>query len=254
VSGGPVIGVSCALEQARWGVWDQPALVLPQAYARAIQGAGALALLLSPDPAVTGEPDRLLDLLDGLVLSGGGDVDPATYGAGPHPETRGARAERDHFELALARRAIERDLPLLGVCRGMHVLNIACGGTLDQHLPDRLGHQRHRHTPGRFSDHEVSLRSGSAAARIAGGERVAVKSHHHQGLDRIGEGIEVSGWSVSDQVAEAIELPRCTFAVGVLWHPEEEQPAALIGRFVREVVAGVRASAPPASQAIEAAR
>lgn len=231
---GPVVGVSCAVEQARWGVWDQPALVLPRAYALAIQSAGALALLLSPDDAVAAEPDRLLDLLDGLIVSGGGDLDPGSYGAEPHPETRGANPERDRYELALAERAIERDLPVLGICRGMHVLNVARGGTLLQHLPDVVGHEQHRHTPGSFSDHPVDLEPGSKAARIAGGAEVRVKSHHHQGLDRLGEGVEVTGRAREDGVVEAIELPRCSFAVGVLWHPEEDRPASLIERFVRE--------------------
>jgi putative glutamine amidotransferase len=232
---GPVIGVSCATEQARWGVWDQPALVLPRSYATAIQGAEGLAVLLPPDPAVTGDPDPLLDLLDGVIISGGSDVDPATYGAERHPETGTTWPDRDAFEVALAQRAIERDLPLLGVCRGMHVLNVARGGTLDQHLPDRIGHEDHRHDPGSFSDHAVRLLSGSRAAALAGGERVAVKSHHHQGLAQIGEGVEVSGWSLPDEVVEAIELPSCEFAVGILWHPEEDEPAELIGRFVEHV-------------------
>jgi putative glutamine amidotransferase len=232
---GPVIGVSCAIEQARWGVWDQPALIVPRSYALAIKDAGALALLLSPDEAVTADPDPLLDLLDGLIVSGGSDVDPGSYGAERHPETGPTRPERDAFEVALAQRAIERDIPLLGVCRGMHVLNVAHGGTLDQHIPERIGHEEHRHDPGSFSDHEVTLTPGSRAAEIAGGERVSVKSHHHQGLAQIGEGIDVTGWSVPDEVVEAIEVPECEFAVGVLWHPEEERPPALLGRFAERV-------------------
>lgn len=233
---GPVVGVSCAVERARWGVWDQPALVLPRAYAVAIQRAGALALLLSPDNAVAEEPDRLLDLLDALIVSGGGDMDPASYGADPHPETRGANPERDCFELALARRASERDMPLLGICRGMQILNVARGGDLDQHLPDRLGDARHRHTPGSFSDHGVTLQEGSHAARLAGARRVQVKSHHHQGIDRLGDGVVVSGRSEQDDVVEAIELPDCSFAVGVLWHPEEDDPPTLVERFVRAAI------------------
>ncbi len=233
---GPIIGVTCALEQARWGVWDQPALVLPRSYALAIQKAGALALLLSPDDAVSEQPGRLLDLLDGLLISGGSDVDAGSYGAEPHPQTLNTRPERDRFELALTLGAIERDLPLLAVCRGMQVLNIACGGTLRQHLPELLGHEDHRHTPGRFSDHEVELEPGSLAARLAGGERLAVKSHHHQGLDSLGEGVRVSGRAIPDGVIEAIELPACSFTVGVLWHPEEDEPSRVIERFVREGV------------------
>src|SRR5262245_1441693 len=135
----PVIGICTALERARWSVWDQQAYLLPRSYIRAIQRAGGIAVMLPPDEAVERDPDDVLELLDGLILAGGADMDPATYGEAPHPETRGTVAERDEFELALARRALERDLPLLGVCRGMQVMNVAAGGTLLQHLPDSHG-------------------------------------------------------------------------------------------------------------------
>ena len=144
----PVIGICTALERAHWSVWDQPAHLLPRPYVDAIQAAGGLAVLLPPDAQLEHDPDTVLDLLDGLILAGGADVDPAVYGADAHPETNGTRAERDTFEVALARRALERDLPFLGICRGMQVMNVALGGTLLQHLPETHGHHEHRRVPG----------------------------------------------------------------------------------------------------------
>lgn len=205
----------------------------PQTYAIAVQAAGGLAAILPPDPAVTAEPDLLLDRLDGLLLAGGSDIDPAVYGAEPGPETAGQRIERDEFELALLRRAIERDMPALGICRGMQMLNVACGGTIDQHLPDRLaGSARHREVPGTFSDHEVELEPGSLAARAVAADHAAVKSHHHQGVERLGENLRVSGRSADDEVVEAIELPGSTYALGVLWHPEEDVESNVIASLV----------------------
>jgi putative glutamine amidotransferase len=225
----PVIGICAAIERARWGAWETLVLLSPRNYSLAVQREGAIALMLSPDDTLADDPEQLLDMLDGLILAGGSDVDPATYGAEPHPETKGTNAERDRFETALARAALERDMPVLGICRGMQMLNVACGGTLEQHLDDV---QTHRHTPGEFCDHEVELEPDSLAARAAGAERVAVKSHHHQGVDRVGDGIEVTGRNPGDGVVEAIELPDRRFALGVLWHPEEDTGSRVIGALV----------------------
>ena len=228
----PVIGICSAIESARWGAWEVLCNLSPRTYSLAVQRAGGIALLLPPDDVVAESPDLVLDLLDGVVLAGGSDLDAGTYGARPHAETVNTRPERDRFELALGHRALERDLPVLGVCRGMQMLNVVRGGTVEQHLPDSVGHENHRHTPGTFSDHEVRLDPGSRAAEVVGAERTAVKSHHHQGVAELGEGVVASGWSDDDDLVEAIELPDRRFALGVLWHPEEDEQSRVIGALV----------------------
>ncbi|MEK6326152.1 MAG: gamma-glutamyl-gamma-aminobutyrate hydrolase family protein [Actinomycetota bacterium] len=228
----PVVGICAALERVRWGPWDDTVTMLPRSYATAVQASSGLALVLPPDEAATEAPDPLLGLLDALILAGGSDLDPATYGANRHAETSDAWPERDRFELALARRALERGMPLLGVCRGMQVLNVARGGTLVQHLPDLLEGDHHRHTPGAFADHEVRLEPGSLAATAAAATQITVKSHHHQGVAELGEGFVASGWSVGDDLVEAIEHPGHPFALGVLWHPEEDLRSRVVGALV----------------------
>jgi putative glutamine amidotransferase len=232
----PIIGICAALEPARWGVWDQAALLLPQSYVRAVQRAGAVTVMLPPDPLVAADPDVVLDLLDALVLAGGADVDPSLYGAARAAETTHTVPERDEFEIALTRRALERDMPFLGICRGMQVLNVAQGGTLIQHLPSHVGHGEHLRVPGSFAgaDHPVHLAAGSTAAMAAGEQHHATLSHHHQAVDRLGEEIVVSGWADIDELPEAIELPDKRFALGVQWHPEADEASPIIARFVRE--------------------
>jgi putative glutamine amidotransferase len=232
----PVIGMCTALERAQWSVWDAEAVLLPRSYADAVQRAGGLAVLLPPDPSAGEDPALWLDLVDGLLLAGGADIDPSVYGAEPEPTTVGTVPERDHFEVALARGAMERDLPLLGICRGMQVMNIARGGTLIQHLPDDVGHEDHRRALGTFenADHDVRLAEGSLAARAAGEKLHATKSHHHQGVGRIGDGFEVTGWATIDDLPESIEDPSCRFALGVQWHPEADPASRLIEALVSE--------------------
>ena len=225
----PAVGICAAVERASWGSWQLEANVSPLVYGLSVQRAGGLALLLPPDDEAAESPDQLLDMVDALVLAGGSDIDPASYGARPHPETRGGRPERDRFELALAHRALERDMPVLGICRGMELLNVTLGGTLEQNI-ERL--DIHRHTPGAFCDHAVRLDPGSLAARAVGAERTDVKSHHHQAVDELGEGLAVTGWSEPDGLAEAIELSDRRFALGVLWHPEEDEQSRVVGALV----------------------
>jgi putative glutamine amidotransferase len=233
----PVIGMCAALERARWSVWDLRAALLPYNYVEAVQRAGGIGLLLPVDPHVTEDPDEVLELIDGLVLAGGADIDPGSYGQVAHAETVDTVPERDAFELALTRAAIERDMPVLGICRGMQLINVACGGTLQQHLPERFGHGEHRRVIGSFdgSDHDVVLVEGSLALRAAGEPAHATKSHHHQGVDRLGEGLVVSGRSTLDELPEAIELPDRRFVLGVQWHPEADMASTVIDAFVAAV-------------------
>ena len=224
---GPAIGITAAIERAAWTVWsDVEANISPRSYSHCVWDAGGVPVILAP-PEEGGPPgEGVLELLDGLILSGGADIDPILYGAEREPHTTGFRRERDEFELSLARGALARDLPLLGICRGMQMLNVACGGTLDQHLAEL---ELHLHTPGSFTDHEVVVEPESLAARAVGTERLSVRSHHHQGIGRLGEGLRASGRAEPGGLTEAIELPGRRFALGVLWHAEEERRSRVIG-------------------------
>jgi putative glutamine amidotransferase len=230
----PVIGLCAALERARWGHWNQSAHLLSRAYADSVQRAGGLAVLLPPDAAAIEDPEPWLNLVDGLVLAGGADVDPETYGAERDPHTKGTVPERDVFELALAQGALERDVPLLGICRGMQLMNVARGGTLIQHLPDDVGHEDHRRTLGSFdnADHDVRLTDGSLAARAAGEKVHSTTSHHHPAIAELGDGFEVTGWATIDDLPETIEDPSRRFALGVQWHPEVDPTSGMIGALV----------------------
>jgi putative glutamine amidotransferase len=232
----PVIGICTAQERAKWSVWDQEAVLLPRHYVRAVQRAGGFAVLLSPDPELAEDPAQALGLLDGLLLAGGADINPGTYGAESHPETEAAPPGRDEFEVAMARGAIDLDLPLLGICRGMQLINVACGGTLLQHVPELNGHSEHRRVPGTFdgAEHDVDVVPGSLMANVVGEECHVAKSHHHQGVDRVGEGLVVSATATIDGLPEAIEMPERSFVLGVQWHPEVDPDSPVVGAFVRE--------------------
>lgn len=230
----PLIGITSYSEpEVRWGAWNVPAALIPLTYVRAVEGAGGRPLIVPPSDDAIAET---LDVLDGLVFSGGSDLDPELYGQDTHPETNGVREERDRGELALLVAALERDLPVLAICRGSQVLNVALGGDLVQHLPEIVGHEQHKHTPGVFGDHEVDVRTDSTVGRLLG-ERAPVKSHHHQGFGRVGDGLVESAWAAEDGTLEAVEDPARRFTVGVLWHPEAGEDAALFRALVAEAQA-----------------
>jgi putative glutamine amidotransferase len=231
----PNIGVTCNLETVQYGgIWTEAAAMVPLTYVRAVARAGGRPLLLAPTRADLADPSELLDMLDGVLVTGGADLHADAYGEPAHPATEATSADRDAFELLLVRAAAERDLPCLGICRGMQVVNVAYGGALEQHLPDRLADDIHRGADGVFSDHQVEVEPGSLAALASGATRVGVKSYHHQGVARIGDGLRVTARATGDGTAEAIEDTGRRFMLGVLWHPEEDEADRLIGAFVRQ--------------------
>jgi putative glutamine amidotransferase len=232
----PVIGITTYVEPAKWGQWDLPAALIPYSYVCGVEAAGGRALLVPPSEDGVAET---LDALDGVVFSGGSDLDPASYGAEAHEKTTGVRAERDSAELALLQAALARDLPVLAICRGSQVLNVARGGDLVQHLPEVTGDERHKERLGEFSDHEVSVGAGSRLGSILR-DRAAVKSSHHQGFGRLGERLVATAWA-DDGTIEAIEDPSQRFALGVLWHPEEGEDAAPLFRALVEEAREYRA-------------
>jgi putative glutamine amidotransferase len=227
-----LIGMCTALERARYGAWHVDAFLLQRSYVEAVQRAGGIALMLPPDPDA--DADQLLDLVDGLILAGGRDIDPSAYGADPHAQTDDPRTERDAFEIRLARRAMERDIPLLGICRGMQLMNVARGGTLVQDLPEHVGHEEHRRRVGTFdgNDHPVHLADGSLAAQAAGEVFHGTLSHHHQGIERVGTGLQVTAWADDDELPEALEDPSLRFALGVQWHPEADPQSQVVAALV----------------------
>jgi len=225
----PVIGITASIENAKWTFFELPAALASLAYVQAVERAGGRPLLVPPSEDGV---EETLGALDGLLFSGGNDIDPELYGADAHPATRGINSARDRAELALLQGALARDMPVLAVCRGSQVLNVACGGDLVQHLPETVGHERHRHTPGVFGDHDVEVRTGTRLAALLG-DRAPVKSHHHQGIGRIGGGLIEAAHAV-DGTVEAVEHPQKRFALGVLWHPEEAEDAALFAALVDE--------------------
>jgi gamma-glutamyl-gamma-aminobutyrate hydrolase PuuD len=225
----PVIGITTYRTPARWSHWDEEAALVPAAYVDAVERAGGRALLVPPsDNGV----EETLAAVDGLVFSGGADLDPDLYDQEPHEATDGVQPERDRAELGLLQAALDRDMPVLAVCRGSQILNVARGGDLVQHLPDVVGDEKHKHTPGAFADHDVTLDDGTRLAALLGG-RAPVKSHHHQGFGRVGAGLRVAAHA-EDGTIEAVEAPDQRFALGVLWHPEAGEDLRLFEELVRE--------------------
>jgi len=226
----PVVGITTYVVPASFGDWELESVLVPADYVQAVERAGGRALLVPPsDDGV----EETLDALDGLIFSGGPDLDPSLYGESPHAETNGVVAERDRAELTLLQAALGRDLPVLAICRGSQILNVARGGDLVQHLPDVVGHERHKHTPGVFADHDVELVQDEPLYPLLGASH-RVKSHHHQGLGRIGDGLRVAAHA-DDGTVEAVWEPSRRFAVGVLWHPEANAgDAALFDELVEQ--------------------
>ncbi len=216
----PVIGVTTYLQRAQTGVWDVEAAFLPRVYLDGVIAAGGVPVLLSPQPVDPDVVDAVLARIDGLIVTGGADVDPAHYGAAPHPATDPPQAARDAWEFALLQRAVEIDLPFLGICRGMQVLNVLRGGTLHQHLPDVVGDTRYQLGGGRFARVPIRVDAGSRLARLVG-EHIDAAVYHHQAVDRPGEGVVVTARS-ADGVVEAVELEGAAHGLAVQWHPEED--------------------------------
>ncbi len=221
----PVIGICAVRERARWAFWDQDAHLVADSYVASVQRTGAIAVLLPVDERA---PLELLGRIDALLLIGGADIDPEVYGAAREPATEATYPERDRFEIALILAAIERGLPVLGICRGMQILNVAYGGTLAQDLLSADGEHPHRRSIGSFrgAEHVVTLTPGSLAARAAGEEFHMVHCHHHQAVGEVGEGLLVSA-RAEDGVIEALEAADGSWTLGVQWHPEANERTRL---------------------------
>lgn len=218
--GRPVIGLTTYLQRAQTGVWDVEASFLPAIYVQGVTLAGGIATLLPPQPVDDDIVDRVLDGLDGLVITGGRDVDPASYGHAPHPTTDQPARDRDAWEFALVRGALVRGVPILGICRGAQVLNVALGGTLHQHLPDVIGHTRHQAGNAVFTTSDIKTVPGTRVDALVGPDTQA-QCYHHQAIAELGRGLIVSAQDGADGVIEAVELAGDRFVVAVQWHPEE---------------------------------
>ncbi len=227
----PVVGVTCYEETASFGSFELTAALLPARYVRALERAGASVLILPPQHLAPDETAELCARIDGLVVAGGADIDPARYGADAHPETVVAGGARDALELGLVEAAAETTLPTLAICRGLQVLNVARGGSLLQHLPDVLGHDLHSPVRNGYADHDVRLVPGSRLASLLGSGEAGVPTHHHQAIDVLGEGL-VATAHADDGVIEAVEDPSLPFLLGVQWHPEVGQDPSLFEALV----------------------
>lgn len=224
-----MIGITGYADQARWGVWDMRAVLVPERYATQVEAAGGLAVVV---PHASALDPQLMDVLDGLLLAGGPDIDPSRFGAEPHPEIV-VRHDRDEAEFAILDEALQRDVPVLGICRGMQVMAVHSGGSLIQHLPDVHGEDRHRGGTGVFSEHAVHLQPGSLVQSLLGDE-LAVNSYHHQGVDDPGA-LSVTG-RADDGTIEVLELAGKRFALGVQWHPEAMDDLRLFSALVKAAV------------------
>lgn len=226
----PVIGICAVHERARWSFWDQTAHLVADTYVSSVQRTGAIGVLLPVDARA---PLELLDRIDGLLLIGGADVDPSSYGAPRDPELESTYRDRDDFEIALLLGAVDRSMPVFGICRGMQIINVAFGGTLVQHLPEVEGANPHRKALGTFegTEHTIALEPGSLTAEAAGEDVHIACCHHHQAVDRLGEGLVVSGRAEVDGVIEAIEAGDGRWILGVQWHPEADERSQMMAAF-----------------------
>jgi len=226
----PVVGITTYVTDARWGYWNLEAALIPFDYVRAVEQAGGRPMLVPP--SLDGV-EETLDSLDAVVFTGGSDLDPEFYGEKAHAETFGVVRLRDEAELALLRAALDRDMPVLGICRGIQVLNVGMGGDLHQHVPELVGHEGHKHDPpGEFIQHDVAIEPDTRLAQMLG-EHTTVMSHHHQGIKTLAPGL-VETARADDGLVEAVEAPDKRFTVGVLWHPEAGQDARLFETLVEE--------------------
>jgi len=217
----PPIGICAAWDRAAWSFWDQEAALVAGTYLDAVRRAGGLPLMLAPEPLSAADVEALVTRVEGLLLIGGADLDPASYGQAATARTEATFPVRDEFELALVRAAFARDLPVLGICRGLQIMNVATGGTLHQHLAD-AGFAEHRALPGSLGEptlHQVAIEPESLLTP-AGPGPLTVNSHHHQGIDQVGDGGRPVARSLPDDLVEAIEWPAQRHALGVQWHPE----------------------------------
>ena len=225
----PLIGITGQLEAAHWGDWVREAVLSPLTYTRAVERAGGTPVILPPVP-----PESVAALiagLDGLLLTGGTDVNPALYEAEPHEQTEAPDRRRDRFELTLVQAAIEADLPVLAIGRGLQVLNVARGGTLIQHLPEAVGHTGHAPGTAKMTQHDVTFKDGSELGKLLGGQ-APVLALHHQAVKQAGDGLVAVAWA-DDQVIEAVELEGHRFTIGVQWHPEEGDDPRLLQALVK---------------------
>jgi len=230
----PLIGLSAYCERARWRAWDTDTVLLPRRYADSVEAAGGIPVLLPPVPGI----ENAIARLDGLLLSGGGDIDPARYGADADPRSGSIHPDRDAAEFALIEAATAQRLPVLGICRGLQVINVARGGTLHQHLPDVVGHEDHAPAPGVYGAHPVRIAPGSRLGQILGGSEITTPTSHHQAVDNLGTGLTATAWA-QDGTIEALEPEDGAdgpFLVAVQWHPEAGDDP----RLFRALVAAAR--------------
>jgi putative glutamine amidotransferase len=226
----PIIGITSYAQPAKWGAWDLPAALVPLDYVTAVTRAGGRPLLVPPaDDGV----EETLDALDGIIFSGGADLGPSIYGAEAHAETDPPQTHRDAAEMALLEAALERDIPTLAICRGFQLLNVVRGGDLVQHLPEAVGDEKHREVRGVFSEHPVEVKEGTLLGELLGERQPGVKSSHHQGVGRVGDGLVETAWA-EDGTLEGLEDPSRRFALGVLWHPEAGEDRRLFEGLVAE--------------------